>query len=66
MDEIEDILNPAEFFRAGRRQIINQQAVESYKGDTSGKLFLKLRNTHVTEVEISREKAPVFKRWIDR
>jgi DNA-binding LytR/AlgR family response regulator len=66
LDEIEDILNPTDFFRAGRRQIINQQAIESYKGDTSGKLFLKLRSTQMPEVEISREKAPVFKRWIDR
>jgi DNA-binding LytR/AlgR family response regulator len=66
LDEIEDILNPADFFRAGRRQIINQQAIESYKGDTSGKLFLKLKSTQMPEVEISREKAPVFKRWIDR
>ncbi len=66
LDEIEDILNPNEFFRAGRRQIINQHSVESYKGDASGKLYLKLRSTHVPEVEISREKAPVFKRWIDR
>lgn len=66
LDEIEDILNPNEFFRAGRRQIINQNAVESYKGDASGKLYVKLRSSHVSEVEISREKAPVFKRWIDR
>ncbi|MDF7817025.1 LytTR family DNA-binding domain-containing protein [Runella sp. MFBS21] len=66
LDEIEDILNPSEFFRAGRRQIINQRAIESYKGDTSGKLYVKLKNQHVPEVEISREKAPVFKRWIDR
>ncbi len=66
LDEIEDLLNPSEFFRAGRRQIIHLAAIESYKSDSSGKLIIKLRISPAPSVEVSREKAPVFKRWLDR
>lgn len=66
LDEIEDLLNPTEFFRAGRRQIIQLNAIENYKADSSGKLFVKLKLSTAPEVEVSREKAPAFKRWMDR
>ncbi|MFN8355333.1 MAG: LytTR family DNA-binding domain-containing protein [Spirosomataceae bacterium] len=66
LDEVEDLLNPTEFFRAGRRQIIHINAIDSYKSDSSGKLFVKLKLASAPDVEVSREKAPIFKRWIDK
>lgn len=66
LDEIEAVLDPACFFRANRTQIINIKAIDSFRPDSSGKLFLKLKTPGTGTVEISREKAPVFRRWLDR
>ncbi|UFH53474.1 LytTR family DNA-binding domain-containing protein [Spirosoma sp. KNUC1025] len=66
LDEIETVLDPAFFFRANRTQIININAVDSFRPDSSGKLYLKLKINTSAPVEISREKAPLFRRWLDR
>ncbi|GAB2555459.1 LytR/AlgR family response regulator transcription factor [Spirosoma areae] len=66
LDEVEAVLDPAQFFRANRTQIVNIRAVESFRPDTSGRLHLKLKPPTTTPVEISREKSPLFRRWLDR
>lgn len=66
LDEIEAVLDPIHFFRANRTQLINIRAIESFRPDTSGRLYLKLKSPMTTSVEISREKAPLFRRWLDR
>lgn len=65
-DEVADVLDPRLFFRANRAQIINIQAVEGFRQDTSGKLHLRLKVSTPSPVEISREKAPQFRHWLDR
>jgi DNA-binding LytR/AlgR family response regulator len=64
IEEIEELLDPAEFFRANRQCIIHINSVENYKGDYSGKLYVKLKSPINQSIDISREKASVFKKWI--
>lgn len=64
LDEIEQLLPPEQFFRANRHAIINLKAVENYRPDYTGKLHLKLRTPLYPETDISREKAPLFKKWL--
>jgi DNA-binding LytR/AlgR family response regulator len=66
LDEVEELLDPNQFFRANRTQIINLNTVESYRQDGTGKLYLKLKNSAAPLVEISREKAHQFRRWLNR
>ena len=66
MDEIEELLNPQQFFRANRQCIINAEAVQSVKPLENSKLVLTLKPAIKFEVDISREKAPLFKKWMDR
>lgn len=64
MDELEELLDPAVFFRANRQVFVNVNAVESYRTDSYGKLQVKLKAPVSTVVDISREKAQAFKNWL--
>lgn len=46
--------------------IINIGAVHSVKPHGNQKLAVQLKAPLKLEVDISREKAPLFRRWIDR
>ena len=64
MDELEEIVDPKFFFRANRQTIIHLNAIESFKTDHYGKLLVKLKSIGGDTVDISREKAPLFKAWL--
>lgn len=64
LDELEELLDPAVFFRANRQTLININAVESYRADSYGKLQVKLKAPAGAMVDISREKAQAFKWWL--
>jgi two-component system, LytTR family, response regulator len=64
MEEVEEVLNPAEFFRANRQTLVRLQAVEGFRADYTGKLHVFMRNMPNFVVDVSREKAATFKKWI--
>jgi DNA-binding LytR/AlgR family response regulator len=65
MEEVEQQLNPAHFFRANRQYIIHLNAVEHMKHGFNGKIIVKLKSPLFLELDISREKAAAFKDWIN-
>ncbi|HEV8284573.1 MAG TPA: LytTR family DNA-binding domain-containing protein [Chitinophagaceae bacterium] len=66
LEEIEELLDSKIFFRANRQVIINIDAVHSVKPHGNQKLAVQLKAPLKLEVDISREKAPLFRKWIDR
>ncbi len=66
MDEIEELLDPQQFFRSNRQSIINIDAIQSVRPLDNSKLIVTLKSAIKFVPDISREKAPLFKRWIDR
>ena len=66
MEEIEELLDPGKFYRANRQFIINIDSIQSVKPHENQKLSLTLKAPLKIEVDISREKAPAFKKWFDR
>lgn len=67
MDELEQVLDPKVFYRANRQTIIHVDAIASIKSIENSKLIIRLREpNHKIEIDMSREKAPVFKKWVDR
>jgi DNA-binding LytR/AlgR family response regulator len=66
LEEIEEVLDPNFFFRANRQAIIHIQAIQSVKPHGNQKLVVQLKPPLKMEIDVSREKAPVFKKWIDR
>jgi DNA-binding LytR/AlgR family response regulator len=66
LEDIESVLNPKYFFRANRQTIVHIDAVHVVRPDGNQKLKVQLKPPVKLEVDISREKAPAFKKWVDR
>jgi len=66
MEEIEELLDPQKFYRANRQFIVHIDAIQSVTPHENQKLSLALRAPLKLTVDVSREKAPAFKKWFDR
>jgi DNA-binding LytR/AlgR family response regulator len=66
LEEIEAVLNTGIFYRANRQYIINENAIRNVHTHPTGKLTLRLVMQSSPEIDISREKAPGFKKWLDK
>lgn len=67
LDEVEELLDPKQFYRASRQFIINTDAIQSVKPVENSKLIIHLKEpNHKLEIDMSRLKSPEFKKWLDR
>ncbi|EDM36741.1 putative response regulator [Pedobacter sp. BAL39] len=66
MDELEEQLDPGVFFRANRQHIISVHSIRDIHNFFNGKLKVVLHKHPEVEILISREKAALFKHWLDR
>jgi DNA-binding LytR/AlgR family response regulator len=67
MEEIEELLDPRKFYRANRQYIINIEAIRVAKAKENSKLTIYLKDPlNKLEIDMSREKVPAFKKWLDR
>jgi DNA-binding LytR/AlgR family response regulator len=66
LDGLEDQLDPERFFRASRQFMVNIEAVSKVHTFFNGKLILETLPAHDEKITVSREKARVFKPWLDR
>lgn len=66
LDEIEELLDPKIYYRANRQSIIHIDAIYSIKPEENQKLVVTLKQPLKLQQDISREKAPAFKKWFDR
>jgi len=66
LDEVEELLDPQKFYRANRQYIVHIDAIQSVKPFENSKLRIALKAPLKFDVDISREKAPGFKKWLDR
>jgi two-component system, LytTR family, response regulator LytT len=64
LDEIEDSINPRQFFRINRQYIIANDVVTAIHPWFNGKLKLDSNIQAEEDLVISREKAPLFKAWM--
>lgn len=65
LDEVQELIDPKVFYRANRQHIVHLPFIESYRGDDTGKLTLKMRNIKTDELIVSKEKAAEFRKWFD-
>ena len=65
LDEIESLLDPGQFFRVNRQYLLHIQTVGGIKTTHKG-LRVQLKPPFAMELEISREKAAAFKKWMER
>ena len=64
LDEIENLLDPGQFFRVNRQYLIHIQTIGGIKTTQKG-LSVQLKPPFTIELEISREKATAFKKWME-
>jgi DNA-binding LytR/AlgR family response regulator len=65
LDEVQELLDPKNFYRANRQTILHLPFVESYRTDDTGKITIKMRLTKTDDIIISKEKAAEFKKWFE-
>ncbi len=67
LEEVEELLDPRQFYRANRQFIINMDAIQTVKPVENSKLIIRLKEpNHKLEIDMSRLKSPEFKKWMDR
>lgn len=66
LDAIEKELNPKNFYRISRKQIIHIQSVSKIFAYFNHRLKLELRPESKVEAIVSRERVKDFKAWLDR
>lgn len=66
LDELEEELDPELFFRGNRQIILSVDSIDKIYNSFNGKLKIILKKDNQKEVFISREKAPLFKAWLDK
>ncbi len=67
LEEVEELLDPKQFYRANRQVVINIDAIQNVKPVENSKLIVKLKEpNHKLEIDMSRLKSPEFKKWMDR
>jgi two-component system LytT family response regulator len=65
LDEVQQLIDPAIFYRANRQHIIHLPFIEEYRSDDTSKLTIRMRNIKAPEIIISKEKAADFRKWFD-
>lgn len=65
IDQLEEILNPIDFFRINRKFMVCVKAVEEIHTYFNSRLLLKLLPKEEEQVIVSRERTTNFKRWLD-
>jgi len=65
LEELDTVLDPGQFFRLNRQFLSNISSIESIHQYFKGKLKIYLKPETDSDVIVSREKARLFKNWLD-
>jgi two-component system LytT family response regulator len=65
IEDLEEQLDPTMFFRANRQYIIHVDSIQYISNYFNGKLKVILSHSEQTEIIISKEKAKLFKEWLN-
>ena len=65
MEELQEQLDPAVFFRANRQFLLSKQSILEIEHYFNNRLILRLNRPTSEQVIISKERVPVFKKWFE-
>ncbi len=65
LEQLEDLLDPARFFRANRQFLVQMSSIERISPYFNGRLQLRLLPDPGEATLVSREKARAFRRWME-
>lgn len=65
MEELEQVLNPKQFFRVNRTYIVQVNAINEIIAYSNSRLKIDVGFSFDKEIIVSREKVPSFKKWME-
>jgi len=65
LEELENQLEPANFFRANRQFIIARECIREIELYFNGRLLVRTSPVSTNQILISKERVPVFKKWFE-
>ncbi|MGN6211095.1 LytR/AlgR family response regulator transcription factor [Parafilimonas sp.] len=66
LDELAEVINPADFYRANRQYLIHKKAIKEISHHFNRKLIVTITPGPALPVIISRERVSHFKEWMSR
>lgn len=66
LEELQDMVDPANFFRINRKYMVSAGAISDIISYTNSRLKLVLKNSQDTDIIVARERVQEFKDWLDR
>lgn len=66
LEELDQLLDPGQFFRVNRQGIVHFNAIDKIHSYFNGKLLVKIRSKFENEFMVSKERAGVFKQWLNQ
>lgn len=66
LEQLEEMLDPAEFFRINRKYLVRASAIQDIISHANSRLKLKLRGSEDRDIIVSRERVHDFREWLDR
>ena len=66
LEQVTDMLDPANFFRINRKYLIHIDAIRDIVSYSNSRLKIQLSNCDDNDVIVSRDKVQAFKQWLDR
>ncbi|MEO1049874.1 MAG: LytTR family DNA-binding domain-containing protein [Bacteroidota bacterium] len=66
LEQLENVLDPNQFFRLNRKYIVDVEAIEKMSSYHGGRLKVCLKDCSDDEIIVSREKVAELKKWLDR
>jgi two-component system, LytTR family, response regulator LytT len=65
LEELEDKLDPVQFFRANRQFIVSRDVLSEIEFYFTGRLSLKTQPLAFDKILVSKERVPVFRKWFE-
>jgi DNA-binding LytR/AlgR family response regulator len=66
LEQLEDMLDPALYFRINRKYLVSAAAINDIISYTNSRLRLVLKNSQDSDIIVAREKVQDFKTWLDK
>jgi DNA-binding LytR/AlgR family response regulator len=66
LDDLEELLDPDQFFRINRKYIVSTTSIQDIISYTNSRLKLNLKNSDDKDIVVARERVQEFRDWLDR
>jgi DNA-binding LytR/AlgR family response regulator len=66
LEQLEDMVDPAEFYRINRKYLVCSGAIQDIINYTNSRLRLVLKGSQDNDIIVARERVQDFKTWLDR